>query len=76
MIYLDEGFLNKYFIDDLPYQKGSDYIYMAVAHVENIPIITEDKQFFGKKKKPYFTAYKIKEYVNNLQRRLDEEKRS
>lgn len=68
VIYIEETFMKRYLVDDLPYQKGADYIYMAIAHIERIPLITEDKNFFSEEKKKYFSAYHIDEFVEKIKK--------
>lgn len=68
VIYIEETFMKRYLVDDLPYQKGADYIYMSIAHTEKMPLITEDKAFFHEEKKRYFSAYHIDEFVEKIKK--------
>lgn len=49
---MDEAFLNKYTLLDLPYLKSSDLIFVAMAKVDGDILITEDESnFFGRKRR-------------------------
>ncbi len=66
VLHIEEAFLERYYITDLPYIKGADYIYMAVAYVEELPLITQDGQLLSETKKEYIKAYTIDEYTSLL----------
>jgi len=42
LIHIDEKFISKYAMADIPYIKAGDHIFLAVAKVNNISLITSD----------------------------------
>lgn len=63
---IDVGFFQKYFDPTLPYIKAGDYILMAMAKKEAIPLITEDKELHKKSKEAGVEAYTEEEFLQNF----------
>lgn len=42
LIHIDEKFISKYAMADIPYIKAGDHIFLAVAKVNNVSLITSD----------------------------------
>ena len=66
LINIDEAFIKKYQMADIPYIKAGDYIFLAVAKIENIPIITSDKEMLKKAKIAGIEAYHINDLVDEI----------
>lgn len=44
LIHIDEPFIRKYSMVPIPYIKAGDHIFIAVAKLNNVPLITTDKK--------------------------------
>ncbi|MBL9178536.1 MAG: PIN domain-containing protein [Verrucomicrobiaceae bacterium] len=60
---IDESFFQNYYSTDLPYIKGGDLIFLALAHKENLPLITEDGDLRKKSSSIGVAVYSIDEFL-------------
>ena len=44
LIHIDKSFILKYSMTDIPYIKGGDYIFIAVAKKNDLPLVTSDNK--------------------------------
>lgn len=65
ILYIDEAFIDRFYIEDLPLLKGSDYIFLCIAYVEKIPFVTEDNHFHKEEIKKLINVYHINEFINS-----------
>lgn len=47
LIHIDDDFITKYRMVDIPYIKAGDHIFVAVAKVNNYPLVTNDTKMFN-----------------------------
>lgn len=47
LIHIDEPFIKKYSMADIPYIKAGDHIFIAVAKLNSVPLITSDKKMIA-----------------------------
>ena len=63
-VYITQEFFEKYFSPDLPYMKAADLIFVSMAKVDGIPLITEDLTQYKKAKEGGVKVYRIKEFLD------------
>ena len=63
---IDQDFIKKYLIKDLPYLKAADLIFVAMAKVDGCILITEDKEQYNKSKSFGVKSYRIEEFLNDF----------
>jgi predicted nucleic acid-binding protein len=66
---VDEKFFEDYFSVDLPYLKGGDLIFVALAKGDGIDLVTEDKKQYAAAKQAGVSVFDIEEYILHLQAR-------
>ena len=60
---IDEAFFENYYTSELPYLKGGDLIFLALAHKEKLPLITEDGALRKKSASIGIQVYSIDEFL-------------
>lgn len=60
---IDEGFLHKYNLQDLPYLKSGDLIFVAMARVDDDILITGDDKQLMRAREAGVRALKIEEFL-------------
>lgn len=63
-VVIDDAFFERAYAPDLPYLKGSDMIFMALARVDRLPLITEDEKLLMRSREAGVAAYRISEYLD------------
>ena len=63
-ITIDQKFLATYLTDDAPRLAGGDMIFVAVAKVDNLELITEDNKMYKEAQRLGVKVYRTKEYLN------------
>ncbi|MFA4846251.1 MAG: PIN domain-containing protein [Patescibacteria group bacterium] len=63
---VDVGFFQKYFDPSLPYIKAGDYILMAMAKKDKLPLITEDTTLYNKSKEAGVEVFTEEEFLQNI----------
>lgn len=48
LIYIDEGFIKKYSMVNIPYIRAGDHIFIVVAKVNECPLVTNDEEMIAK----------------------------
>ena len=66
LIQLDKQFIEKYAMVDIPYIKAGDHIFVAMAKVNNCPLITSDAKMFTISKKCGVRVFEPIEFMNKL----------
>lgn len=66
LIHIDDQFIRKYSMADLPYIKAGDHIFVAVAKVNQWPLITNDTQMAALCMKCEIKVYTPKQYIDDL----------
>jgi hypothetical protein len=46
LIHIDDRFISRYSMADIPYTKAGDHIFLAVAKVNDISLVTSDGKMF------------------------------
>lgn len=60
---IDEAFFQNYYSTDLPYLKGGDLIFLALAHKERLPLVTEDGHLWRKSLSIGVAVFSIDEFL-------------
>jgi len=66
LIHIDDKFIDKYAMVEIPYIKAGDHIFVVVAKVNNYPLISSDSKMIEVCKKCGVNIYTPKEYFNYL----------
>lgn len=66
LIHIDQPFIQKYAMADIPYIKAGDHIFIAVAKVNGWPLITSDSKMVKVAKQCSIRVYSPAEYYNEL----------
>ncbi len=66
LIHIDDQFIQKYSMVDIPYIKGGDHIFIAVAKVNDCPLITSDEKMIKVSKKCGVHVFEPVEFMNEL----------
>jgi predicted nucleic acid-binding protein len=66
LIHIDEAFIKKYAMTDIPYIKAGDHIFIAIAKVDAYDLITSDAKMLKLSKKCGVNAYEPAEFINRL----------
>ena len=66
MIHIDELFIEKYAMADIPHIKAGDHIFVAMAKVSNCPLITSDAKMITISKECGVRVFEPVEFMNEL----------
>lgn len=66
LIHIDDKFIKKYAMIEIPYIKAGDHIFVVVAKVNNYPLITSDGKMIDVCKKCGVEVYTPKEFLIKL----------
>ncbi len=66
LIHIDERFIHRYAMVDIPYIKGGDHIFIAMAKVNDCPLITSDAKMIKISNKCGVRVFKPVEFMNEL----------
>lgn len=69
MFYIDENFLKKYANTELRYIKSGDHIFLALAKVNNYPIVTNDNKMRDVAEGEGIKVYNPKQFIDSLDSR-------
>jgi len=47
LVHIDKQFIEKYAMADIPYIKAADHIYVAIAKINNWPLVTSDARMIS-----------------------------
>ncbi len=65
-IYIDESFIKKYAMADIPYIKAGDHIFIAFAKINDYALITSDAQMINVSKQCGVRVFEPTEFMNEL----------
>lgn len=63
LIHIDEAFIKKYAMAEIPYIKAGDHIYIAIAKINNYRLITSDKKMITVSKQCGVRVFKPVEFM-------------
>lgn len=66
LIHIDDKFIKKYSMVDIPYIKAGDHIFIVVAKENNLPLITSDEKMIGVSKKCGIQVYEPAEFLQKI----------
>ena len=66
LIHIDEPFIEKYAMADIPYIKAGDHIFIAIAKFNDYPLITSDAKMINVSKQCGVRVFKPAEFMNEL----------
>jgi hypothetical protein len=66
LIHIDKEFIEKYAMADIPYIKAGDHIFVAIAKLNDYPLITSDKKMIVASKKCGIRVFKPVEFMKEL----------
>ena len=66
LIHIDEQFIQKYAMVDIPYIKGGDHIFVAMAKVNDCALITSDTKMIKISKTCGVRVFEPVEFMNEL----------
>ena len=66
LIHIDDKFIIKYAMVDIPYIKAGDHIFVTVAKLNNYPLITSDGKMIDVCKKCGISVYTPNEFLKEL----------
>ncbi len=66
LIHLDEQFIKKYSMVDIPYIKAGDHIFVVVAKINDCPLITSDAKMITISKECGVRVFEPVEFMNEL----------
>lgn len=66
LIHIDELFIQKYSMVDIPYIKAGDHIFVAIAKLNDYPLITSDSKMSKVAKQCGIRVFSPSEYLNEL----------
>ncbi len=66
LIHIDEKFIKKYSMVDIPYIKAGDHIFVVVAKINDCPLITSDEKMITISKKCGVRVFEPVEFMNEL----------
>lgn len=62
-VVIDDAFFARAYSPDLPYLKGGDMIFMALARLEGLPLVTEDQKLLLRSRDAGVVSYCVDEYL-------------
>ncbi len=66
LIHIDKPFIEKYAMADIPYIKAGDHIFVAIAKINDWPLITSDTQMITISKQCGVRVFEPAEFMNEL----------
>jgi len=66
LLHIDQPFIEKYAMADIPYIKAGDHIFIAIAKVNNYTLITSDAKMIGVSKKCGIRIFTPAEFMDEL----------
>ena len=63
---VDQPFIQKYAMADIPYIKASDHIFIAIAKINDYPLVTSDSKMTDVAKQRNIRVFSPTEYLNEL----------
>lgn len=66
LLHIDQPFIEKYSMADVPYIKAGDHIFIAIAKVNDYPLITSDAKMIEVSKKCGIRVFKPSEFMHEL----------
>ena len=66
LIYIDKPFMEKYAMADIPYIKAGDHIFIAIAKINDYPLITSDARMIDVSKQCGVRVFEPIEFMNEL----------
>ena len=66
LIYIDKPFMEKYAMADVPYIKAGDHIFIAIAKVNDYPLITSDAKMINVSKECGIRVFEPAEFMDEL----------
>jgi predicted nucleic acid-binding protein len=66
LIHIDQPFIEKYAMADIPYIKAGDHIFVAIAKVDGYPLVTSDSKMTDVSKLCGVRVFSPKEFSNEL----------
>lgn len=66
LIHIDDKFINKYAMVDIPYIKAGDHIFVTIAKLNNYRLITSDGKMIDVCKKCGINVYTPSEFLKEL----------
>jgi predicted nucleic acid-binding protein len=67
LIHIDEEFIKKYSMVDIPYTRAGDHIFIVVAKVNDCPLITSDAKMIEISKQCGVQVFEPADYMNELE---------
>ncbi len=66
LIHIDDQFINKYAMADIPYIKAGDHIFIAIAKINDYALITSDAKMIDVSKQCGVRVFEPAEFMNEL----------
>lgn len=66
LIHIDKPFIEKYAMADIPWIKAADHIFVAVAKINECPLITNDKKMIAISKECGVRVFTPAEFMKEL----------
>ena len=66
LLHIDKSFIEKYAMANVPYIKAGDHIFIAIAKVNDYPLITSDENMIDVSKKCGVRVFKPAEFMDEL----------
>ena len=66
LIHIDQSFIEKYKMVDIPYIKAGDHIFIAVAKLNDCPLVTNDATMAAVSKQCSVRVFTPTEFINEL----------
>lgn len=68
LLHIDQPFIQKYSMAPIPYIKAGDHIFIAVAKLNDIPLITTDKKMIAVSKECGVRVFTPSEFLTDIDR--------
>ncbi len=66
LLHIDQPFIEKYAMADIPYIKAGDHIFIAIAMINDYPLITSDAKMIDVSKKCGVRVFEPAEFMHEL----------
>ena len=67
LIHIDEEFIKKYAMADIPYIKAGDHIFIAIAKFNDCPLITSDQKMLAVSNRCGVRVFEPAEFISELE---------